>query len=176
MGTEALSSVIRKIHRIPTVQRQFNTLISNMKYLTEELVKSVGMKHYILKHPFPVLISIQNMYAAFSGTRVRIICFSPRKTPKCVSRTASNLMICVDSKDPDLVHIGELGDHKHYHSECVEEEHGVLVVRGMWCYQVPVWTKKLGISVGILGPPSETCHDNPGSHLIHSPDCYQSFL
>ena len=108
-----------------------------MKYLTE-LVKTVGKKALHIQTSFPVPTSIQNMYLAFSRTRVRISAFLPSETQDMFFQRRLDLMISVDSKDPDLVHIGELGDHQHDHSKSVEEEHGVLVVSGVRRYQIPV--------------------------------------
>lgn len=46
-------------------------------------------------------------------------------------------MISVDSKNPDLVHVGELGYYQHKCCQCIKEEHWVLVVCCVRCYQVP---------------------------------------
>ena len=46
-------------------------------------------------------------------------------------------MIIVDSKDPDFVHVRELGNHQDDHCKCVQEKHWILIVRRVRSYQVP---------------------------------------
>ncbi|KAJ6320178.1 hypothetical protein OIU76_005657 [Salix suchowensis] len=42
--------------------------------------------------------------------------------------TMPSSLVCIYSEDPNLVHIGELGNNKHYHSNSVEKEHWMSIV------------------------------------------------
>lgn len=51
--------------------------------------------------------------------------------------TGQRSVVGVDSEDAYLVHVGELGDHKHGDGEGVEEEHRLFVVGRVRGDQVP---------------------------------------
>lgn len=52
------------------------------------------------------------------------------------------LLIGIDSKDADLVHVRELSNHKHDNSESLEDEDRLLVVCSVRGAQVPVTLTK----------------------------------
>lgn len=47
------------------------------------------------------------------------------------------LLACIDSKDANLVHVRELCNHHDKYSKRVEQQHRMLIVCRVRCYQVP---------------------------------------
>lgn len=43
----------------------------------------------------------------------------------------------IDSKNSDLMHVGELGNHQNCHRERIQEKHWMMVVSSMRGNQVP---------------------------------------
>ncbi|KAJ6326562.1 hypothetical protein OIU76_003861 [Salix suchowensis] len=46
-------------------------------------------------------------------------------------------IISIDSEYANLVHVWELGNNQHKYSQCVEEEHWILIVCCVRGYQIP---------------------------------------
>lgn len=60
-------------------------------------------------------------------------------------------MISIDSKYSNLVHVWELSNHQHKYSQCVEEEHWILIVCCVRGDQIPA-NETLGEQkMGFLG-------------------------
>jgi len=64
-----------------------------------------------------------------------------------VKHLTDALMICINSKDADLVHVRELSNHEHKNSEGVEEEHRMLVVCRVRGNQIPAKLTKGNIMI-----------------------------
>lgn len=57
-------------------------------------------------------------------------------------------LICIYTKNSNLVHVWKFGNHQYKNCKCVEEQHRVLIVSCMWSDQVPIERSKyLNISV-----------------------------
>lgn len=95
-----------------------------------------------------------------------------------LSPSDTSSLFGIDSENPDLMHVWELGNHQHKNRHCVQQQHRVLIVGCVGCYQVQhnrYNSKKLPVASELFAtinllPPSQPVVDA----LVISKGC--SFL